>query len=91
MIPREPARQITPSEDRYKEIQQALTRQGYLQGEPTGIWDDASQDALRRFQTDHELDATGKLSARSLISLGLGPAESEASTLPVKAVVPTQQ
>jgi hypothetical protein len=94
VIPREPARQLTPSEDRYKEIQQALSRQGYLQGEPTGFWDDASQEALRRFQTDHELDPTGKLSARSLITLGLGPSEPEVSPLtltPVKPFVPIQQ
>jgi hypothetical protein len=67
------SRQQTPSPERYKEIQQALVNKGYLKSEPTGVWTAESADALRQFQTENNLSPTGKLSAASLISLGLGP------------------
>jgi peptidoglycan hydrolase-like protein with peptidoglycan-binding domain len=72
-IPRRPSTQMSPSSDRYKEIQQALVAKGYLQTPATGVWNQDSQEAMRRFQADSNLDATGKLNSRSLISLGLGP------------------
>jgi hypothetical protein len=65
-------RQMAPSADRYREIQQALVEKGYLKTEPNGIWDTQSADALRQFQTDKNLSPTGKLSSASLIALGLG-------------------
>jgi peptidoglycan hydrolase-like protein with peptidoglycan-binding domain len=66
-------RQGTPTPDRYKQIQQALAEKGYYQGSPTGVWDQASADALRRFQRDQNLEPSGKLDSLSLIALGLGP------------------
>jgi Putative peptidoglycan binding domain len=73
--PRTPAitRQAAPSSDRYKEIQQALASKGYLKSEPSGVWDADSVAAMRQFQTDRKLDPSGKLTAASLIDLGLGP------------------
>ena len=65
--------QQAPTADRYREIQQALISKGYLQGEPTGQWGPDSMEALRRFQTDQNLTADGKIGALSLIALGLGP------------------
>jgi peptidoglycan hydrolase-like protein with peptidoglycan-binding domain len=65
--------QAAPSPERYKEIQEALAAKGYLQSPATGVWNQDSAEALRRFQADQHLDVTGKLSARSLIALGLGP------------------
>lgn len=56
---------------------------GYLEGPATGVWDDASVDALRRFQQDQNLEPTGKLNSLSLIALGLGPKRE-----PVAAVSP---
>jgi hypothetical protein len=76
-------RQLGPTPDRYKEIQQALVDKGYLKSEPNGVWDAQSTDALLRFQTDNKLSPTGKLSSASLISLGLGP--KTAATLPPSA------
>jgi Putative peptidoglycan binding domain len=72
-ISRKPSTQAVPSSDRYKEIQGALVTKGYLKTPATGVWDQDSQDATRRFQADQNLDATGKLTSRTLISLGLGP------------------
>jgi hypothetical protein len=67
-------RQLSPTPDRYKEIQQALVAKGYLPtAQANGQWTDASADALKRFQTDQNLDATGKINSLSLIALGLGP------------------
>jgi hypothetical protein len=66
-------RQMAPTPDRYKEIQQALAEKGYLKSDPNGVWDSQSTDALRQFQTDKKLSPTGKLSSASLIALGLGP------------------
>lgn len=66
-------RQLAPTPDRYKEIQQALVDKGYLKSEPTGVWDADSAAAMTQFQNDQKLSPTGKLSAASLIALGLGP------------------
>ncbi|MFN3322501.1 MAG: peptidoglycan-binding domain-containing protein [Bryobacteraceae bacterium] len=70
-----PARvtQQTPTPERYREIQQALAEKGYLQATPTGQWGPESIEALKRFQQDQNIPATGKLNALSLIALGLGP------------------
>lgn len=67
------ARQAAPSSERYKEIQAALSEKGYLKSEPSGVWDADSADAMRRFQAEHNMQATGKLTAPALIGLGLGP------------------
>lgn len=71
--PAKPPTQQQPTPERNKEIQQALIDKGYLQDPPTGVWDTQSSDALKRFQADRQLQATGKLDSLSLIRLGLGP------------------
>jgi len=65
--------QTAPTPERYKEIQEALARKGYLRGEASGVWNQDSADALRRFQQDQSLQASGKLDSLSIIALGLGP------------------
>ena len=67
------AGQQAPTQERYTEIQQALSVRGYLADPPDGKWDAKSADALRRFQQDQNLHADGKLNSLSLIALGLGP------------------
>jgi len=67
------AGQTAPTPGRYKEIQSALAKKGYLHGDATGVWNQDSADALRRFQQDQNLQASGKLDSLSLIALGLGP------------------
>ena len=71
--PPRPRTQQQPTPDRYREIQQALIDKSYLEAPPTGVWDASSMDAMKRFQADQKLQATGKLDALSLIRLGLGP------------------
>ena len=65
--------QAAPTSDRYREIQDALAAKGYLTTPPNGVWDKDAQAAMQRFQQDQNLEATGKLTARSLGALGLGP------------------
>jgi peptidoglycan hydrolase-like protein with peptidoglycan-binding domain len=66
-------RQVAPTKDRYREIQQALYEQGYLPAEPTGVWNPESVEALKQFQSDQKLSVTGRISSLTLINLGLGP------------------
>jgi hypothetical protein len=73
--------QQSPTSDRYREIQDALAAQGYLKTPSNGVWDKDSMDAMQRFQTDKGLEPTGKLTARSLSALGLGPKPPD-TTLP---------
>jgi peptidoglycan hydrolase-like protein with peptidoglycan-binding domain len=58
---------------RTREIQTALIRQNYMQGEPTGDWDNSTQAALRRYQADHGWQSKTVPDSRALIRLGLGP------------------
>ena len=67
-------RQMSPTPDRYREIQGALASKGYLKPEDaTGTWNQTSADAMKKFQTEQNLDSTGKINSLSLIALGLGP------------------
>lgn len=58
---------------RAQAIQQALIREHYLTGEPAGTWNQASEDALRKYQADHGWQSKTVPDSRALISLGLGP------------------
>ena len=59
--------------ERTRQIQEALVRQHYLNGEPTGKWDANTEDALRRYQVDHGWQDKTVPDSRALIKLGLGP------------------
>jgi peptidoglycan hydrolase-like protein with peptidoglycan-binding domain len=59
--------------ERAMEIQQALIRQKYLTGEPTGVWDARTQAALVKFQGDNGWQTKVVPDSRALIKLGLGP------------------
>jgi hypothetical protein len=58
---------------RTRQIQQALIEQHYMQGEPSGKWDDSTQSALRKYQADHKWQSKTVPDSRALIELGLGP------------------
>jgi hypothetical protein len=59
--------------DRAQEIQEALVREHYLKGQPSGVWDSATQTALQRYQGDHGWQTKIVPDSRALIGLGLGP------------------
>ena len=59
--------------DRAREIQEALIRERYLDGQPTGIWDARTTAAMRKFQADQGWQSKVVPDSRALIKLGLGP------------------
>lgn len=59
--------------ERATAIQQALIREHYLSGTASGKWDQASEDAMRRYQSDHGWQSKEVPDSRALIKLGLGP------------------
>ena len=68
---REPG-QKAPAPERITEIQQALAKDGSFSGAPNGKWDDSTVGAMRKFQSAHGLNPSGKLDAPTLQKLGLG-------------------
>ena len=68
---REPT-QKAPTPARISEIQSALARNGYYQGQPNGKWDSNTVSAMQKFQSGNGLEPSGKLNALSLQKLGLG-------------------
>ena len=60
-------------QERALAIQQALVREHYLSGEPTGKWDQDTKDALVRFQAENGWQTKVTPDSRALIKLGLGP------------------
>ena len=60
-------------EDRAREIQAALIRQHYLTGEPSGVWDARTKQAMAKYQQDRGWQTKKLPDARALIQLGLGP------------------
>jgi len=58
---------------RAHDIQEALIRERYLGGTPSGTWDDATQKAMQRYQADNGWQSTTTPDSRALIKLGLGP------------------
>jgi len=60
-------------QERTREIQQALIREHYLTGEPTGSWDSTTKDALVRYQAENGWQTKVTPDSRALIKLGLGP------------------
>ncbi|HEV7968366.1 MAG TPA: peptidoglycan-binding domain-containing protein [Candidatus Acidoferrales bacterium] len=76
--------QAAPTPDRIKEIQTALQKDGSYEGEPTGKWDAATADAMRKYQDKNGISPTGKIDAVSLNKLGLG-SETAGKGAPVPA------
>jgi hypothetical protein len=64
--------------DRATEIQQALIREHYLDGEASGQWDAATQAAMRKYQADQGWQTKLMPDSRALKKLGLGPDYSNA-------------
>jgi peptidoglycan hydrolase-like protein with peptidoglycan-binding domain len=65
-------KQMAPTPDRIREIQSALSMDGYYSAQPSGKWDGDTLSAMQRFQQAHGLSGSGKLDALTLQKLGLG-------------------
>jgi hypothetical protein len=77
---------------RARDIQEALIHEHYLEGTPSGVWNDASQKAMERYQADNGWQTKVVPDSRALIKLGLGPdpehllnPESAMTTAPARA------
>lgn len=70
---RHPRGQQKIDSQRALEIQEALIREHYLTGKPTGVWNDQTQQAMQRYQADNNWQSKTTPDARALIKLGLGP------------------
>ena len=58
---------------RAREIQDALIRSKYMNGEPSGVFDQETKYALMKFQSDNGWQTKVLPDSRALIKLGLGP------------------
>jgi Putative peptidoglycan binding domain len=70
------------------EIQQALIKANYLQGEPSGVWDQQTRQAMSRFQSDNGWQNKVVPDSRALIKLGLGPNHSDVINPETSLVMP---
>lgn len=59
--------------ERARQIQEALIREHYLSGQPSGNWDAATQAAMQKFQAANGWQSKTIPDSRALIKLGLGP------------------
>jgi peptidoglycan hydrolase-like protein with peptidoglycan-binding domain len=88
-VKKRPAANSIPTE-RVIEIQEALIKSGYLEGPPSGQYDGATQEAMKRFQADSGLPATGKPSAHSLSRLGVSKRSDDGYAIPIKRATEKQ-
>lgn len=63
---------VSIDQTRVMQIQQALNQHGFYTGEVTGVYDENTIEAMRRFQTSEKIPATGYPTAHALKRLGLG-------------------
>lgn len=70
--------QQTIDSARATEIQQALIREHYLSGVPSGQWDSATVAAMQKYQSDQGWQTKLMPDSRALKKLGLGPDYSNA-------------
>jgi hypothetical protein len=71
--------------DRVTEIQRALIKEGYLQGQASGQYDDSTIAAMRQFQTDNGFPASGLPSAPSLKRLGVSKRSNDGYAVPINS------
>lgn len=80
--------QAAPDSNRTREIQAALIREHYLNGEPSGSWDNDTRTALTKYQADHGWQTKIVPDSRALIKLGLGPSRDNLLNPDTAAVSP---
>ena len=62
-------------DQRAQQIQTALIREHYLDGEPSGQWDQHTKDAMQKYQAANGWQTKVVPDSRALIKLGLGPSQ----------------
>ena len=74
---RGPRGQQAMDQNRVREIQSALIREHYLAGQPTGVWDARSKEAMAKYQADNGWQTKKLPDSRAIIKLGLGPSHAD--------------
>ena len=64
------APELTP--DTTQQVQQKLQQQGMYRGRIDGVWGPGTEAAVRSFQQQHNLNATGKLDSDTIAALDMG-------------------
>lgn len=59
------------SSDLVRDVQRGLASRGYEVGPQDGIYGDSTEQALRRFQRDQRLTASGQVDSQTLAALGI--------------------
>jgi hypothetical protein len=79
-----PASGISP--ERVTEIQQALIKAGFMEGEATGQYDEITIQAMKQFQSASRLPQTGTPTAAALKKLGVSKRSNDGYAVPVNSV-----
>ena len=78
-------------QERVSEIQTALIKAGFLDGPANGQYDDATIDAIKRYQAQNGMAQTGLPSAPFLKRLGVSKRSNDGYAVPVNAVSETEK
>jgi peptidoglycan hydrolase-like protein with peptidoglycan-binding domain len=90
VTPARPASSGIPTE-RVAEIQRALIKEGYLEGQASGQYDDATIAAMKQFQTDNGYPASGMPSAYTLKKLGVSKRTNDGYAVPINSATEDQK
>ncbi len=82
-VPYKPAAPAAPTSNRLRDVQLALIERGYLQSDGNSAWNGQCVEALKRFEASQKVRVDGKIDAKMLIALGLGPKYDSNLSLPV--------
>jgi peptidoglycan hydrolase-like protein with peptidoglycan-binding domain len=66
-----------------QQVQQRLQQQGLYNGQIDGVWGPGTEAAVRSYQQQHNLSASGQLDADTLASLNVGANQNYGAAQPV--------
>jgi hypothetical protein len=76
------ARHYTLPKEQVSQIQSALAHEGFYHGEPTGVWDNDTVEAMRNFQFANNLLPSGRWDGPTIRKLGIAITPSPAGRTP---------
>lgn len=89
-----PAGQQAMSTDLVRDVQRGLSSRGYDVGPQDGVYGAGTEQALRKFQRDQHMNASGQVDAQTLAALGViggASAGSQRAYVPSPAYTPTSK
>jgi peptidoglycan hydrolase-like protein with peptidoglycan-binding domain len=76
------------SQDMVRQVQTRLQQAGTYSDRIDGLWGPQTEAAVRSYQQQHNLNATGQLDGDTLTSLNLGGTDQNSGNVPPVAVAP---